>query len=116
GCDRLEIFRVVTLQTRHKRNSHSTGQIGILAVSFLPASPARVAKNIDIGRPEIETFVDIPPSCADSLIVLGSSFLSNRRRHLMNQGSVERCGQPDRFRKDGGSSRTGNAMQSFTPP
>ena len=38
------------------------GQEGIFAVGFLPAAPAWIAKDVDVGRPDVEAFVDVAPS------------------------------------------------------
>src|SRR5260370_8947780 len=48
----LQIFRIITLETGHERDADSRSQVRVLAVRFLPASPARIAKDIDVGSPD----------------------------------------------------------------
>ena len=62
----LEIARIRTLQTLHKGGADAAGEKRIFAVGFLSASPARVAIDVDIGRPEGEAIVDgvLPSRCA----------------------------------------------------
>src|SRR6266567_3860085 len=52
GRDYFEVARVIALQTLDESDAQTRGEKWILAVSFLSASPARVAKDIDIGTPE----------------------------------------------------------------
>ena len=52
GRDHLEVARVIALQTLDESNAQTRGEKRVLAVGFLSASPARVAKDIDIRTPE----------------------------------------------------------------
>ena len=47
--DRLEEIRVVALQAVYEGDRDLRGQVRILTVRLLPASPARIAKDVDIG-------------------------------------------------------------------
>jgi len=114
--DSLKIFRIVALQARNESHAHSGGKKGIFTVGFLSSSPARIAEYVDIGRPEIQTLVDVSPSLADGLVVLGSGFLTDGGCHLVNQWRVKGGRKADGFRKDGRRSRTGDAVQRFAPP
>src|SRR5690348_12410238 len=106
-----EIFRIVALQTRNERDAHAAGKKRILAISLLPAPPAWIAEDIDIGRPEVEPFHDVPPSSTHCLIVLGPSLSSDHDCHLMDQRIVESGGQSDGLGKNRGSAGIGHSMQ-----
>ena len=57
--DGLKIFRIIALQAFNEGNAQARSQIGILAVGFLAAAPARIAKNIDVRRPDGEAAVPV---------------------------------------------------------
>src|SRR6201996_5083359 len=57
--DGLEIFRIVALKAGDKRNAHARRQKWIFAVRFLAAAPARIAEDVDIGRPDGEAAIPI---------------------------------------------------------
>src|SRR5205814_4722923 len=46
----------------------------IFAVSFLAAAPARIAKDVDVGRPKGEAVVAAGISVLYSIVVLGARF------------------------------------------
>ncbi len=53
---------------------------------------------------------------AQGFMVFGSRLIRDRIRHLVNQGHIPGCGNPDRLGKHGRSAGTGNAMQGLIPP
>ena len=87
--DHPVILRVVTLQSGDESHSHAAGKVRIFAVGFLAASPARVAEDVDIRRPEVEPFHDVAASGFDRLIMLGARFGTDDDRHLVNQRLIE---------------------------
>src|SRR5215469_2076395 len=102
--DSAKIFRIVALQTSYKRNAHARGEIRIFTVRLLAPTPAWVAKDIDIWRPEIESFHDVSAPRPYRLLVLGARFRANDYRHLVDQWRIE-CGrETDRLRKYRGNS------------
>ena len=56
-----QLFTVVgiALQPSNYGESHLRGQVGILAVCLLTASPARVAEDIDIGSPKRQALITL---------------------------------------------------------
>ena len=50
-CHRFQVIWVVAFETAHYSRTHLGGKIWVFAVGFLTASPARVAKDIDIRSP-----------------------------------------------------------------
>ena len=112
----LNIFWIVALQSGYKRDAHARRQEWVLAISFLPAAPAWIAKDIDIRRPEVEPFVNVVPSGADCLIVFGPGFNANDSSHVMDQGRIKSGGKADRFGKYRSGSSASNSVQSLAPP
>ena len=92
------------------------GEKGIFAVGFLPASPARIAKDVDVGRPEIQAEEDAVVPFPLRLVVLGPSFGGNRLALAVDQVAIPCRGHADGLREHGGISRTRHAVQRFTPP
>src|SRR5215813_7012548 len=69
--DYLKVTRVIALQSLHKRHSQARGKVRIFAISFLAASPARVAKDIDVRTPECKTLIARMVVVADEFMMLG---------------------------------------------
>src|SRR4051812_24493727 len=109
------VLRIITLHSRHKGHAHSRREKRIFSVSFLPASPARIAKDVDVRRPKIQSFEDIAVTCANCLRVFDSPFDSNSNGHLMNRLSIEGRRQPNRLRKLG-SVIEHDAVKALAPP
>src|SRR5579864_9124777 len=53
----LDVLRIVSLQPANECHGHLTSQERVLTIRFLAAAPPRVAKNINIRRPECQAFV-----------------------------------------------------------
>ena len=58
-CCRLQIILIVSLQSHNIAYTKSACQIGIFSKCLMPSSPSRIAENIDIWRPESQSFVNI---------------------------------------------------------
>src|SRR6185312_625165 len=109
------IFRIVALHACYKGNAHAGSQERIFAVSFLSTSPARIAKNVDVGSPEIQPFKDVAMAIAHALDVLDSSLGADCNCHPVNGVRIEGCSQANGFRELGGPI-SGYAMQGLAPP
>ena len=49
------VLRIVSLHAGHESYTHARRQKGVFPVRFLAAAPARIAEDVDVRRPEIET-------------------------------------------------------------
>src|SRR5690606_11815102 len=47
---RLQIFRIISLDPFYKSHTHTSGQIGVLSIGFLPPSPSGITEYIDVWR------------------------------------------------------------------
>ena len=75
--------------------AHAAGEERIFAVSFLAAAPARVAEDVDVGRPEVEALEDVAMAGADGLHVMDAAFGADGDGHLVDRGGVEGGGEAD---------------------
>ena len=75
--DDFQILRIVTLQSFDECDTEPAGEVRIFAVGFLSASPARVAKDIDVWRPEGET---VKPVRSYRAVVLRDTWRALLRR------------------------------------
>ena len=89
------ILWIVALQSGHVGNAHAAGQERVFAVGLLTAAPARIAKDVQIRRPEIEASHDAGVSLARILHVLDASLNANLGRHGVNSRRIERGSQAD---------------------
>src|SRR6266566_2305241 len=75
GCgNSFQIVRVVALQAGNECHADAAGKKWIFSVGFLAAPPARVTKDIDVGRPKGETEVAAHVSMLNGVIVFGARF------------------------------------------
>src|SRR5215475_9629775 len=83
--DYLKVTRVIALQSLHKRHAQARGKVGIFAISFLAASPARVAKDIDVRTPKSKTLIASMAVVSDKFIMLSAGFSRDHIGDLMHQ-------------------------------
>src|SRR5260370_1045368 len=112
----FQIVRVVALQAGNECHADAAGEKRIFSVGFLAAPPARVAKDVDIGRPKGET--EVPPgvSALNCIIVFGARFAGDHIGDAMDQLRVPRGRKANGLGEDGGITRAGDAVQPPVPP
>ena len=79
-----------TLQAFHHCLAQARVHVGVFAVSLLSASPARVAEDVDVGRPERKTLVFAHRAGLALRRVLGSRLVAYRRIDALEQHIIER--------------------------
>jgi len=109
------VLRVISLQPGHEGHCQPAAQVRIFAVGFLPPPPARIAEDVDVGRPEIQAFEDVGMTVCLGLDVLDPAFDANDVRHIVNGCRIERRGQPDRLWKFR-CAVPGDAVEGLAPP
>src|ERR1017187_4774491 len=100
--NRLEILRIIALQSGYIGHPELAGKKRIFAIGFLAPAPTRVAEDVDVGRPEIEAEENVVVPLTLRLIVLGTTLGGNRFAHSVNQVRIPRGRHADRLRKHGG--------------
>ena len=116
GGHGFQVVGILALETFDKGHGQRAGQVGILAVGLHPATPARVAKQVYVGRPEGEPLEDFATPVSDELVVLGPSLVRNRCRHAEQQLGVPGGGQTDWLRENGGDTGPRYAVKRLVPP
>src|SRR5271170_2548622 len=116
GGDGLEVLGVVALQALDELDGHSAGEERVFAVGFHAASPARVAKEIDVGGPEGETLIDVALAEADEFVVLGAGFIGDGGGYAEDKVAVPSGGESDGLGKHRGATGAGDAVEALVPP
>jgi hypothetical protein len=116
GGHQFEVPRVIALQAAHEHSAQFTGQKRILAVGLLTAPPARIAKKIDIRRPEGQALIDLAFPLAQKVVMLGARLIANRLRDAMVMADIPGCRKANGLGKDRGLAGAGDAVQAFVPP
>src|SRR4051794_21455653 len=98
--DDLEILRVVTLQSFHKLDTQPTREVRVFAVSLLPASPARVAEDVDVRRPESQAEEARAVAAPLRLVILGARFSRDNVCDAADETRVEGCAEANGLRED----------------
>src|SRR5229473_1737060 len=113
GRDDFEVIRVRALHAANECDGEPSGEVRVFAVSLLTAAPARVAEDVDVGRPEREALIAAVFVVADGLVVLGARFGRDDVGDAVHEVRIPRGREPDGLRKDRGLPRAGNSMESF---
>ena len=114
--DGLEIARVISLESSDESSAETAGEERVFAVSFLAASPARIAKDVDVGGPEGEAEVARGVVVELRVVIFGAGLGGNDVGDAMEEAGVPGGGETDGLRKNGGDTGASDAMESFIPP
>jgi hypothetical protein len=112
----LEVLGIVALKAAHERHAQAASEIWIFAVGLLPPTPARIAKDIDVWRPERQAEVSRSIVVSDGVVVLGARLSRNHVGNAMYKIVIPSRRQADGLREDSRVSRARDAMQPFVPP
>ncbi len=111
----LEIAGVGALDSLDEPRRQRAGEIGILAQRLLPAAPARIAEDVDVGRPEGEAEVAVEIMLALRLIVTRAALHRDRAALGEEQVAVPARGHRDRLGEDGRLARARDAVERLVP-
>ena len=112
----FQVVRIVALHAAHELHSQAAGEVGILAVGLHSAPPARIAEDVDVGRPKGQSLVLAAEPVAHELVVLGAGFVRDDRGDFQHQIGIPRGGQADGLREDGGDPGPRHTVQGLAPP
>ena len=112
----FQVFGIIALESFNELNCHTAGEEGVLAIGFLPASPARITEDVDVGRPECQSGIYAPYIIAEEVMVFGPCFIGDGRGHPEHQVFIKGGGQPYGLRKYRGFSGPCHTVQAFIPP
>ncbi len=115
GGDGAQMFEVLALHAGHKGDSQAAGQERIFAVGLLAPPPARVTKDVDVGRPEREAVEDAVIAFPLRLVVLGAGLVGDDVAHALHHGLIPRRRHADRLGKHRGVAGARHPVQGFVP-
>ena len=107
---------MVALQAAHHGGAEFAGEIRVLAKRLLAAAPARVAKDIDVGRPEGEALILAAVAGGDGGVVLGAGLVGDHAGNALHERAIPRRAKPDDLRKHRGATVAPDAVAGFAPP
>ena len=99
GGDGAEVFGVSALETADELVAEGCGEGGIFAVGFLAASPAWVAEDINIRRPDGEPEVDGVEVIAEGLVIFCAGLGGDDGADLVEEGRIPGGGHADGLRE-----------------
>ena len=105
GRNHAVVIRIVALHAFDKVHAYLRCKERIFAVGLLPASPARIAKDVDVWRPEGQAVVDGVIVVAQGFVVFGSRLGGDHGRKIFDQRSVPGSGHADGLRETRSHSR-----------
>ena len=115
-ADGFQIVWVVALQAGNESKGKMAGEERVFAVGFLPTAPARIAEDVDVGRPEGETVIAAGVVVGDGVVVFGARFGGNDVGDGVDEIGVPGGAEADGLRKDSGVTGAGDTVESFVPP
>ncbi len=115
GGHRFGVVRIAALHAFDEGAPHASGEERIFAVGLLPAPPARVAKDIDIRRPEGQPVEDAVIALALRLVELGAALGGDDVAHLVDDRRIPRRGHADGLREDGRVAGAGDPVERLIP-
>src|SRR3546814_16639221 len=79
-------------------DAHPRGEERILAIGFLPAAPARIAEDVEVGRPGVEPGADPAIASRRARQRVQPAYLgADRAGDVLDQRRIERGAQPERL-------------------
>ena len=114
---RLDVMRIVALQSANKRDAESAREERVFSISFLAASPARVAEDVDVRRPERqadEQFA-IAVVLGGVIVELRPAFNADDGRFLPDQSGIPGGRHADGLGENGRVAVIGHPVQRFAP-
>ncbi len=115
GGDGAQMLEVVALHSADEGDAEAAGEERVFAVGFLAAAPARIAEDVDVGRPEGESIEDAVIAFALGLVVFGAGFRGNDVAHAADHSRIPGGGHADGLRKDSCISGACHAVKGFVP-
>ena len=105
-----------SLEAPDHRHAQLSGKIRVFPVGFHAPSPAGVAENVDVRRPERKALILAHMPCLHGLAVLDAGFVAHCGEDAVHQRFVKRGGHADGHGKYGGLSVSGNPVKGLVPP
>src|SRR5690606_4844031 len=96
---RQQVVGMAALQSADEGDAESRREKRVLAIGFLAAAPARIAKDVDVRRPKGEAAKDLSlERSADVAVELRPPLNAGHVRDLLLQFLIPHRGEADRLR------------------
>ena len=114
---RQHVVGIVTLNAFDEFDANLAREKGVFTVSLLAASPARIAEDVDVRRPESQAGppFGIAVMRAGIIVMLRAAFDANDGSFLVNQLRIPGGGHADRLWKYSGDAVVRDAVQRLVP-
>ena len=112
----FQLISAVALQPAHKGFTQPGSQKRIFSVGLMPAAPARITEDIDIGGPHRQPMVNIPVSFCRQGIVFCPCLRGDCIRYFLEKFLIKHGSKTDSLRKAGCGSSARQPVQSLIPP
>ena len=117
GRDGLVVFGIVALQPLDEGDPGLAREVRVLAIGLLPAAPARIAEDVDVGGPDGETLVEAAAAVGlERVEILRAELGGDDRRRVLHAVGIPHGRHADRLREHGGDAGAGDAVQPLVPP
>src|SRR5215217_7262496 len=98
--DGLQVTRIITLHAFDKGDTEAGREKWIFAVCFLTASPTRIPKDVDVGRPKSQTIKTFPLIVFDRVVIFRACFIGNSTGNSVYQFLIPCSSQSDGLREN----------------
>ena len=112
----LKVVGVVTLQPFNEFDAHAGSEKWIFAKGLHAAAPARIAKDIDVRRPEGKPRETAAIIVTNGLVVLGAALNRDDPRDPAHERGVPGGREADGLREVRRNAVARHAVQRFVPP
>ena len=116
GRDDLGMLQVRALQAAHEGDADAAGEERVLTIGLLAPAPARIAEDVDVGRPDGQPLVQAAIGVERLAVELRARLDRDDIADLLDQRGVPGRGHAHRLREDGRRSVARDAVQPFAPP
>ena len=96
----FQVLRIVTLESFDECHTETAGEIWIFSISLLPASPAWVAKDIDVWLPKRKTVKPVVVTMSLCFVVLRPRLVGDHRGDAVDQRRIKCGSESDRLREN----------------
>src|SRR5689334_11880811 len=96
----FQVLRIVPLESLNECHPETAGEIRIFSVSLLPASPAWIAKDIDVRGPKRQTVKPVVVTPSLCFVVLRARLVGDRRGDAVDQRRIKCGSESDRLREN----------------
>ncbi len=111
-----QVVGIVALHAGDEGYAHASGEERVFAVGFLPAAPARVTEDVDVGCPEREPKEHLMVVLAHDVVIFGAGLGRDGLAHAVHEIGVPGGRHADHLWEIGGVAGKGYAVQPFVPP